>query len=302
MSAKENVPPPTGVAEMLEPGLRRILAPNPSPMTYHGTNTYLVGESHVAVIDPGPDSPAHLSAILNAVNGQKVEAILVTHSHLDHSPLSRALSERTAAPVMAYGDSRSGRSQLMEKLAASGLVKGGEGVDPAFAPDVMLADNQEIKSAEWSLRALWTPGHLGNHLSFAWGSAVFTGDHVMGWASSLVSPPDGDLTAFMASCARLAARNDRIYYPGHGAPVTEPKARIDWLINHRHSREAEILRALSKGPQSVKALTADIYTDVPDALLGAAARNVFAHLIDLSQRSLVKTEGELAIDAVYSLI
>ena len=124
----------------------------------------------------------------------------------------------------------------------------------------------------------------------------------MGWASSLVSPPDGDLTAFMASCARLAARNDRIYYPGHGTPVTEPKARIDWLISHRHSREAEILRALSKGPQSVKALTADMYTDVPAALLGAAARNVFAHLIDLSQRSLVKTKGELAIDAVYSLI
>jgi len=300
MSAKENVTP-TGIAELLEPGLRRILAPNPSPMTLHGTNTYLVGEHHIAVIDPGPDNPEHLSAILKAVAGQTVKAILVTHSHLDHSPLSRALSETTGAPVMAYGNSRSGRSKLMERLAASDLVKGGEGVDPAFTPDVLLADNEEIKSAEWTLRALWTPGHIGNHLSFVWGDAMFTGDHVMGWASSLVSPPDGDLTAFMASCARLAARNDRIYYPGHGAPVTDPKARIDWLITHRRNREAEILKALSEGPQDVNSLTVGIYRDIPAALLGAAARNVFAHLIDLSQRSLVKTEGELTPDAVYSL-
>ena len=177
-------------------------------MTYWGTNTYVVGEGRVAVIDPGPADPAHLQAILDGLSkGEEVSHILVTHAHLDHSPLARPLSEATGAPVLAYGDALAGRSDVMAALVADGLTSGGEGVDAGFTPDETLTDGDMIQGDGWQLEALWTPGHFANHLCFALGDAVFTADHVMGWASSLVSPPDGDLTAFMASCRTLAARS-----------------------------------------------------------------------------------------------
>lgn len=292
--------PVAGLAEVLEPNLRRILAPNPSPMTWRGTNTYIVGEGRVAIIDPGPNSAAHFDAIIAATKGEVVEAILVTHSHNDHSPLARPLSEATGAPVLAYGDSAAGRSEVMTDLVARGMKTGGEGIDTAFAPDQILQDGEVIDGPDWSLTALWTPGHIGNHLCFAWGDALFTGDHVMGWASSLVSPPDGDLTQFMTSCERLARRKDRVYHSGHGAPILQPAERIQWLIKHRQTREAQILAAMFEHPATVPALTRQIYTDIAPALFPAAERNVFAHLIDLAGRGIVSAQSGLSPDAEFS--
>ncbi len=300
LSAMMKDAPPVGVLEQLEPGIRRILAPNPSPMTYWGTNTYVVGTGRVAVIDPGPADDTHLRAILDGLApGEQVSHILVTHAHLDHSPLARPLAEATGAPILAYGDAMAGRSDVMIDLVARGMTTGGEGVDAEFFPDQVIADGQLIQGDDWALTAIWTPGHFANHLSFAMKDAVFTADHVMGWASSLVSPPDGDLTAFMASCHRLAARDDRIYYPGHGDPVLDPAARIQWLITHRLGREADILAALDGAAKNIPTLTRMIYTDTPPALLGAAERNVFAHLIDLIARGLVQVHGPLDFTAVY---
>lgn len=294
--------PAPGVPVTLEPGVRRVLAPNPSPMTFRGTNTYLLGAGSIAVIDPGPAIPSHLDAILAALSpGERITHILVTHSHVDHSPLARPLAEATGAPVLAYGDSRAGRSADMERLAAEGLAGGGEGVDAAFAPDERLADGETVAGAGWSVTGLWTPGHFGNHMSFASGDAVFTGDHVMGWASSMVSPPDGDLTAFMASCRALLARRDRVFYPGHGGAVRDPAARLRWLLSHRESRTEQILSALAAGPAAIPELTARIYHDVDPALLPAAERNVFAHLIDLSRKGRVVPSPRLAVDARYAL-
>lgn len=295
------LPPAPPARETLAPGLRRLIAPNPSPMTYWGTNTYLIGEAEVAVIDPGPDDPAHLAAILDAVPpGGRISHVLVTHAHRDHSPGARPLSERTGAKVHAFGPAEAGRSPVMRALAAGGLSGGGEGVDAGFRPDVVLADGDIVEGDGWQLAALHTPGHMGNHLSFAWGDALFCGDLVMGWASSLVSPPDGDLTDFMASCRRLRAEAWSVFHPGHGLPVTEPAARLDWLLSHRSAREAQIRAALRTGPATPEALAAAIYTDTAPALLPAATRNVFAHLIDLHGRGLVTAEPRLSPDARFS--
>jgi glyoxylase-like metal-dependent hydrolase (beta-lactamase superfamily II) len=294
--------PQPGVAEDLAPGLRRVLAPNPSPMTYRGTNTYLLGERDIAVIDPGPENPAHLEAILGAIHpGQRISHIIVTHAHLDHSPLSRALSARTDAPVYAFGDFRAGRSAVMKDLSAKGLAGGGEGVDSQFIPDVSVADSEVVQGDGWQLRALWTPGHFGNHLSFEWEDAVFTGDLVMGWASSLVSPPDGDLTDFMRSCERLQGHPAKTYHAGHGAPVSNPAERVDWLLSHRRGREHSILQALEAAPGTARSLAERIYTDTPPALMGAAARNVFAHLVDLVGKNQVQPQTDLSETASFTL-
>lgn len=295
--------PTPGIAEELAPGLRRVLADNPSPMTYWGTNTYLVGTRDIAVIDPGPDDAAHLAAILGALEtGQRMSHVLVTHSHVDHSPLAHKLARETGAKVHGFGPSGSGRSAIMTRLAAAGLEDAGEGVEPGFAPDIALDDSAVIEGDEWTLEALWTPGHLGNHLSFAMGDTVFCGDLVMGWASSLVAPPDGDLTDFMASCRRLRARGAKVFHSGHGSPIEDPMARLDWLIAHREGREASILEALRDGPADAQTLARRIYTDTPAALLGAAARNVLAHLIDLHGRNLVAPEGTFTGSARFVLM
>ncbi|WP_458790445.1 MBL fold metallo-hydrolase [Yoonia sp. MH D7] len=294
--------PIVGHAYDLEDGLRMVLAPNPSPMTYLGTNTYLLGKTRIAVIDPGPDSEAHLNALLRAIGSATVSHIIVTHNHLDHSPLAARLSEQVSAPVYAFGTHLEGRSAVMDLLAKQGLSGGGEGIDMSFIPDIILSDRQTIGTDEWTLTALHTPGHIGNHLSLIWDDAIFTGDHVMGWASSLVSPPDGDLTDFMLSCEKLQQIPARIYYAGHGAPINVPKARLTWLIAHRKSREAQILAALGDQPATVQTLTRDIYTDVPMALLPAAERNVFAHLVDLHQRRHVAANPDLSQHAIFKLL
>ncbi|MFK7940335.1 MAG: MBL fold metallo-hydrolase [Roseovarius sp.] len=302
MTPPDDFDPPIGVPQTLEPGIQRIVAPNPSPMTYRGTNTYLLGQSRLAVIDPGPDDASHLSAILGAVQpGQTISHIFVTHAHLDHSPLAARLSAHTGAPVLAYGDHLAGRSAVMHELAQSGLMRGGEGVDHGFVPDQRLHDGETVHGDGWSLRAHWTPGHFGNHMCFASDDAVFVGDLVMGWASSLVSPPDGDLTDFMASCRAMQAVKARVMYAGHGAPITDPAARLDWLITHRHTRETAILSALAQGPATPPQLTALIYTDTPAALRPAATRNVLAHLVDLTGRGLTQPDGALHHDTLFAL-
>ncbi|MCE8518402.1 MBL fold metallo-hydrolase [Ruegeria pomeroyi] len=293
--------PPIGTPIELEPGIRRIVAPNPSPMTYRGTNTYLVGTRELAVIDPGPLSEAHLEAILAALGpGESISHIVVTHTHLDHSPLARPLAERTGAPVLAFGGPEAGRSAVMRDLAAQGLAGGGEGIDTGFLPDHTVADGARIEGDGWQLEVIHTPGHLGNHIALAWQDVCFTADHVMGWASSLVSPPDGDLTDFMTACRDLRARDWRLFHPGHGAAVNEPAARLDWLISHRLGREDAILAALADGSATAEALARRIYTETPAALLPAATRNVFAHLVDLTGRDHVAPEGKLAVSARFN--
>lgn len=296
-------PPAPGVMQPVAPGVRRILAPNPSPMTYWGTHTYVLGEGDVALVDPGPMIPVHAEAILAGLApGERITQILVTHAHLDHSPLARVLSDRTGAPIYAYGDAKTGRSAVMEELAAQELTAGGEGVDWDFALDICLADGERLMTGGGlEVEALYTPGHMANHLSFAIGDIVLTGDLVMGWASTLISPPDGDLTAFLASCNRLAARDDQLYLPAHGAPVTNPAARLTWLVAHRKEREAAILDALQAGPADLRNITRIVYTDTDPALLPAAERNVFAHLIDLVGKSMVWALPRLAVDAKFSL-
>lgn len=293
----------TGAPVRPEPGLRRVRAPNPSPMTFTGTNTYILGEGEVAVIDPGPMLRAHLDAILSALDpGERVGLILVTHSHLDHSPLARPLADLTGAPVLAAGPSAWGRSAAMEALAATGGLGGGEGVDPDFMPDRAIADGTRLQGGWGAIDVVATPGHMANHLSFAWRDALFSGDMVMGWSTSLVSPPDGDMTAFMASLARLSARRDRIYYPGHGPPVADPVARLQELIAHRRNREAQIRETLNRlGRATAAELAAAIYADIDPALLPAAARNVLAHLVDLEVKSQVEAEAPLAAETPFRL-
>lgn len=281
--------------EELEPGVRRIVAPNPSPMTAQGTCTYVLGHGRVAVIDPGPADPGHVRAILNGLGrGEVVEAILVTHAHLDHSPGARLLAEATGAAVHAFGPPEAGRSAVMRGLAASGLAGGGEGVDAGFRPDAVLADGAEIGGASWQVRALHTPGHFGNHLSFVWGPRIFTGDVVMGWSSTLISPPDGDLGDYFRALERLRAEAGRVFYPGHGAAVTATAERLDELARHRHDRTDQIRAGLAAGLRTVPDLTAAIYADVPDALQGAARRNVFAHLIEMVVTGRAGTEDPLS--------
>ncbi|KIC19207.1 MBL fold metallo-hydrolase [Leisingera sp. ANG-DT] len=300
MQAPDDFNPQPGLAEELEPGLRRILAPNPSPMTYRGTNTYLLGTGGLAVIDPGPESDAHLAAILAAVQpGQQITHIIVTHSHLDHSPLARGLSQATGAPVYAFGGPQAGRSAVMSRLAKEGLAGGGEGIDRQFAPDITVDDAEVISGDGWDLEVIHTPGHLGNHIALAWNDACFTADHVMGWASSLVSPPDGDLTDFMASSRRLRQRSWRVFHAGHGAPIHNPQERLDWLIAHRESRETAILAALAQAPATARSLAEQIYTGTPPALLKAAERNVFAHLVDLTGRGMAEPQGALSASSVF---
>lgn len=293
----------TDAADRPEPGVRRVVAPNPSALTHRGTNTWILGQGRVAVIDPGPTGADHLKAILAALDrGETVSHILVTHAHADHSPLARDLSAATGAPVLGFGPALAGRSAVMMQLAQDGLAGGGEGLDDSFAPDVRLADGDVIAGDGWQVTAIHTPGHFAGHLSFAWGDRLFSGDLVMGWATSLVSPPDGDMGDYMASLARLAGMRWTRFYPGHGDPVADPAARLADLAAHRRMRETTILAALSDGPLTLGPLTERVYADTPPALHPAAARNAFAHLIHLATRGRVAAIPALSPNAVFAIV
>lgn len=303
MRPADDFNPVHGHAETLEPMLRRVVAPNPSPMTYRGTNTYLLGDKGIAVIDPGPDDDSHFEAIRGALGeGQYISHIVVSHAHLDHSRLASRLSEASGAPVYGFGPAHTGRSPVMAALAETGLAGGGEGIDHLFQPEVAVADGELIHGENWTLRVLHTPGHIGNHICLGWGDACFTADHVMGWASSLVSPPDGDLTDFMTSCARLQSEPWRIFYPGHGAAIQIPHSRLDWLVAHRRRREVSVLNALAAGPRSAVQIARQVYQDIPVGMLPAAERNVLAHLIDLEGKSKVRHRGPLSAEAPFEWI
>jgi len=270
--------------EQVAPGIRRLLAPNASPFTFTGTQTYVVGEGEVAVIDPGPDDAGHVAALLKALGGERVGAILVTHTHRDHSPASRPLAEATGAPIVG--------------CAPLAIPDDGPRADAAFdfdyRPDVVLADGGRVAIGAHVLEAVATPGHTSNHLCFALvgTGALFTGDHVMGWSTTIVSPPDGDMAAYMRSLDRLLARDDSVYYPTHGPAIPDPKAHVRALIDHRRMREAQIMEQIGAGEGTIAGMVTKLYTDTDPVLHPAAQRSVLAHLIDLQQRGLVAYDGD----------
>lgn len=275
-----------GQAIQLEPLVLRVLAPNPSPYTYTGTETYVVGGERLAVIDPGPDDPAHLDALVTAIAGRTVEAILCTHTHRDHSPASRVLKAATGAPII--GCAPLAIDDLGPRADAS--------FDRDYVPDRVLGDGERLAGPDWTIEAVATPGHTSNHLCFALveSGALFTGDHVMGWSTSVVSPPDGDMAAYLASLDRLMQRTqDRIYYPAHGDPIERPQRFVRGLMGHRRQREGQILRLLKEGPKTIPAMVSLMYVGLDPRLQGAAGRSVLAHLIDLNARAMVAQDGAL---------
>ena len=287
--------------DRVHPRIRCLLAPNPSPMTGPGTNGYIVGEGRVAIVDPGPDDDRHLAAWRDALAGEEVSHILITHAHLDHSGLARRLSDAVRAPVVGFGPWDAGRSETMARLFGLDGVAGGEGVDRGFDPDERVSHGDAIAGPGWRLKVMHVPGHFAGHLAFALDGAILTGDHVLGWTSSLISPPDGDLRQFLASCVKLKRRRARVFLPGHGDPVTDTAGRLDWLVAHRRERERQIVTALSEGETEIGALVRRLYADTPATLHPAAARNVLAHLIALVEDGRVAAVPEIGIDARYRL-
>jgi glyoxylase-like metal-dependent hydrolase (beta-lactamase superfamily II) len=279
-------PWPTGDAEALEPLVRRVLAPNASPFTYTGTQTYLVGgDEGLAVIDPGPAEQDHLAALERAIGSVPVVAILCTHTHRDHSPAAVPLGARTGAPVI-------GCAPL---VLETGELRADAPFDQTYAPDRVLADGEKVSGPGWTLTAVATPGHTSNHLCFALEGtgALFTGDHVMGWSTTVVAPPDGDMAAYMASLDKLRARDDRVYYPAHGPAVNNPRQLVRGMIGHRRQRERQIVRLLGERPQEIAAMVPVMYKGVSEFLWPAAGLSVLAHLLDLERRGMVARSGEV---------
>lgn len=268
--------------EQVEPGIARLLAHNPSAFTYYGTQTYFLGERELAVIDPGPALDEHVEAILAAIDGRSVVAICCTHTHRDHSPAARPLAEATGAPIIG--------------CAPLALETAGPRADAAFdadyAPDRVLADGEGIAVDGRPMTAIATPGHTSNHLCFAYGDALLTGDHVMGWSTTVVFPPDGDMAAYITSLHKLRGRDDRIYYPAHGPPVTNPKQYVRGLIGHRLQREKQILRLVGEQPRDIPDIVAYAYPGLDPRLVTAAGGSVHAHLLDLQARGLVDRQED----------
>ncbi|MCX7889026.1 MAG: MBL fold metallo-hydrolase [Rhodobacteraceae bacterium] len=264
-------------------------------MTERGTNTWLLGQGEVTVIDPGPGLTAHLDAILAALDrGERIVRIIVTHRHADHSGLAPALAARTGAPVL-------GAAAPLPAAPPHGEGPA-EGIDRSFRPDIVLADGDVVEAAGLRLAVLHTPGHLGDHICLLWPGGAFSGDHVMGWSSSIVSPPEGDMGAYMASLDRLAAAAGAApLFPGHGDPVVEGQARIAALRRHRLAREAAIRDALGRGHRTIAAIARAVYADLAPAMLPAASRNVLAHLVDLQRRGLAAAEPDGRGDLLYRI-
>jgi glyoxylase-like metal-dependent hydrolase (beta-lactamase superfamily II) len=282
------------VEQRISPLISRVLADNPGPFTFKGTGVYIVGARDVAVIDPGPDIPAHVAALKRALEGRRVTHILVTHTHSDHSPAAAPLKEWSGAPTYAFGPHGSGK--------ADEGVRVEEGGDRAFVPDMRVKDGDVIEGDGFRLECVYTPGHTSNHMCYALEEekSLFTGDHVMGWSTTVVTPPDGDMAAYMASLRKLLARDDRILYPTHGGPVRDPKPFLQAYIDHRLEREAQIVACLRDGIAAIPEMVARIYADVDRRLHPAAARSVLAHLIQMQQEGRVAVDGAGA-EARYRL-
>jgi glyoxylase-like metal-dependent hydrolase (beta-lactamase superfamily II) len=285
-----------GQPQEVLPGVRRVLCDNPSPYTFKGTVSYIVGRGHVAIIDPGPDDDRHVAALLDAVRGETVTHIFVTHTHRDHSPAVPRLKAATGAQVLAEGPHRAARPlQVGEgtRLDAS--------ADMEFKPDIALPDGAVVTGPGWTLEAVATPGHTANHMAFALreANALFSGDHVMGWATTIVAPPDGAMSDYMASLYRLADRSEEIYFPGHGPEIREAPRFVQHYIRHRQGREASILHRLGKSPTDIPTLVRAIYIGLDPRLAGAAGLSVLAHLEDLVARGMVATEGAPSIIGTY---
>jgi glyoxylase-like metal-dependent hydrolase (beta-lactamase superfamily II) len=280
--------PRHGEAVEVAQGVLRVTAPNASPFTFHGTNSYIVGTGSLGIIDPGPADDSHLAALLRAIAGRPVSHIFVSHTHRDHSPLARALAARTGAPVVAEGPYRPARAT---QVGESDRLDAANDMD--FRPDQALADQEVIEGDGWALRAVMTPGHAANHAAFALeGTGIlFSADHVMGWSTTIVAPPDGAMSDYMASLDRLLERDDRLFLPGHGGRVANPPAFMRGLKAHRRMRERAILERLAQGDRTIPDIVAAIYRDTDPRLFGAAGLSVFAHLEDLVTRGAVATDG-----------
>jgi len=276
--------------------VQRLTVNNPSPFTFHGTNTYIVGGSSVAVIDPGPENDAHFSALMAALQGREVTHIFVSHTHRDHSPLARRLKKATGALTVAEGPHRAARP-----LHAGEINPFAESSDTGFVPDITVADGETIEGDGWALSAVHTPGHTANHAAFSLeGTGVlFSADHVMAWATTIVAPPDGSMADFMASIEKLLARQDRIFLPGHGGPVKEPASFLRGLRTHRRMRERAVLERIRAGDRLIPDMVKVIYASTDPRLHGAAALSVLAHLEDLVEKGLVATEGPPSLTGAY---
>ena len=274
--------------------VRRIIAPNASPFTFNGTCSYIVGEGTVAIVDPGPDDESHRHALLAAIEGERVETILITHTHRDHSVGAKRLREQTGARLV-------GAAPFAPRGDGSGGLDSSH--DRDYAPDAILADGEQLKGPGFTIEAVATPGHSANHLCFALleDGALFSGDHVMAWSTSVVAPPDGSMGAYMASLEKLRSRAEQIYWPGHGGPVLEPQRYVRALIHHRRQREVSILTALGRSDASVPELVATVYAGLSPSLVRAAGLSTLAHLEDLRERGLVVAQAPPAGEARFRL-
>ncbi len=287
----------------LQDGLMRLTAPNPSPMTSTGTNTYILGRKELLIIDPGPNSEAHLRNIMEVIpKYTKVTHILITHSHLDHSGLAPKLSKILNAPTLAFGTALDGLSNDMKSVCKMGLTSEKFGIDTEFVPDHFLKDEEKISSREWEVVAHHTPGHLSNHICYQYLDKLFTGDHIMEWSTSVISPPEGDVSQFINSCEKIYNLHCEKFYPGHGIPVENPSERIAELIEHRKKREIEILNFLKNRDATISQITKNIYFNIDQNLLSVASRNVKAHLVDLIIKKQVTVDDISSDTAMYSLL
>ncbi|MBN9029115.1 MAG: MBL fold metallo-hydrolase [Rhizobiales bacterium 63-7] len=290
--------PAYGTAVPVAPGVQRLTVNNPSPFTFHGTNSYIVGDRSVAVIDPGPEDEAHFAALMAALEGREVTHIAVSHTHRDHSPLTRRLKEATGAIVVAEGPHRAARP-----LHAGETNPFAESADSEFRPDIMLGEGDRVEGDGWTLAAVLTPGHTANHAAFALDGTgiLFSADHVMAWATSIVAPPDGAMSDYMASLDKLLQRDDRIFFPGHGGPVTDPPAFLRALRTHRRMRERAVLERIKAGDRHIADMVKAIYRETDPRLHGAAGLSVLAHIEDLLEKGLIATEGYPSLAAAYEL-
>lgn len=285
--------PPYGEIENISHNIRRITAPNPAPYTFKGTGTYIIGQNEVCVIDPGPNIPSHIDAIMTSLSDEKITNILITHNHMDHSPGAKSLSEKSGAKI--YGFDVSDQQYTDVEVE--------EGLDKNYQPDIILHDGDIIENSNWKIEVIHTPGHLSNHLCFAYldEKALFTGDHIMGWSTTIISPPDGNMSDYLASLEKLRIRDEKTYYPTHGEPIKNPIQFVTQLIGHRLRRDKEIIRAIGNGAHSIDGIIELVYADLDPKLNLAASRTIYAHLIRLVELEELTYKGTLNEQTTFHL-